>query len=303
MTHVSLCQQLDQRDPPVDEAVFSYLPSIFRDIDKGIGYSNTALQFALLAINASPRVGEKGPSEKRTRCLNFYTLALKAMAENLSSPPHITQVVVVLAILTIFLRLETKLGTLSGGLAHCKQADLLIIKHINQLILYPIGCRLLGVLVSIKSWYALQSSPWDYRAHPLPEAARTPLLRVLRASPDQGHLVLTLLCESKNIYTRILLGRLFGSSASYPSFRTWSRQYEEIRGILLPEGAYTETRQKTTTWHSWRIYRMSWMPGMIGSVRLTLQYMAKLRGQASRYRLDRRFCATSRCDSGPTAQL
>ncbi len=227
---------MDDPSLPIDETAFAYLPNIFRDINRGIGYSNAALQFAVLAINASPRIGDEIPSEEGAKCLSFYTLALQAMAKSLPCPPQIAQVIVLLATLTIFLRLETKLGTLRGGLIHCKQADLLIIKHINQLILLPIGCRLLCVLVSIKSWYSLQSSPWDHQAYLLPEVARTPLLRVLRACPDQGHLVLALLCESKNIYTRILLGRLFGPSTSHPSFRSWSRQYETIRGIALPQG-------------------------------------------------------------------
>ncbi|KAH8898489.1 hypothetical protein GQ53DRAFT_636853, partial [Thozetella sp. PMI_491] len=234
------CELIGFTDRQLSENFPRQLPTLFQDIWEGVGYANLALKCAILALDSLTR-GPDGPSANaRGDCLEFYTAALQQMAAiDLLAPLHITQVVVSLTILTVFLRIETKLGTFIGGITHCSQADKLVTVHIDELVSWRTGRRVLSHWASSKAWYSIQTLPWSPLGHELPKVAREPLWQLFRESSDLSNYILVLLCECKQIYTRLLFGRLFGPNASWPLFRAWARQFEAIVSKPLPvDGIY-----------------------------------------------------------------
>lgn len=221
----------DVEDRWLSENFPTQLPSTCRDIWEGVGYANLALKRALLAFDYLKKTTDSSAKNDRSQCLELYTLALQAMSGNLARPSHITQVLVTIVTLTVFLHIEAKVGSFSGGLVHCKEADLLILRHINQLVEWQTARRVLEIWMPIKSWYSLQCLPWSAMSQPFPETTRAPILKSLQTNRQGSQsLIHALLCESKNIYIRVVLVRLFGPSSPWPSDRSWSRHFEALLG-------------------------------------------------------------------------
>lgn len=226
----------DVPDHWLSENFPTQLPSIYLDIWEGVGYANLALKRALLAFDSLTRIKDISAKNDRSQCLELYSLALQAMSGKLAAPLHVTQVLVTILILTIFLHIEAKIGSFSGGLVHCRQADSLIAQHINQLVLWHTARRVLEIWVPIKSWYSLQCLPWSPMSQPFPDTTRAPVFKIFQTTQHHHSLIYSLLCESKNTYIRLILVRLFGPSSSWPSHRPWSQQFEAFLGTPIGRG-------------------------------------------------------------------
>ncbi|KAH8779899.1 hypothetical protein F5883DRAFT_484713 [Diaporthe sp. PMI_573] len=254
---------LDVQDHWLSENFPTQLPPICQDIWEGVGYANLALKRALLAFDSFTGVNDIYATKSRSQCLELYTLSLRTMSENPVGPLHVTQVLITVLILTIFLHIEAKVGSFAGGLVHCRQADLLISQHIHQLAPWRTARRVLDIWLPIKSWYSLQCLPWSAMSHPLPDTMRAPILETFHSTRNSRSLIHSLLCESKNIYIRLILVRLFGPGSSCgPSHQSWSRQFEALLGAPLDrEGtsvlgieddllvALDRLREELNAWH------------------------------------------------------
>lgn len=130
----SYSEESDVPDHWLSENLPIQLPSICRDIWEGVGYANVALKRALLAFDFLARIGDIYAKNSRSQCLELYSLALQATSGKLEITLHVTQVLIAILILTIFLHVEAKVGSFAGGLVHYKHADSLIVQHIHQLL-------------------------------------------------------------------------------------------------------------------------------------------------------------------------
>lgn len=130
----SYSEESDVPDHWLSENFPIQLPSICRDIWEGVGYANVALKCALLAFDFLTRIGDIYAKNGRSQCLELYSLALQATSGKLEITLHVTQVLIAILILTIFLHVEAKVGSFAGGLVHYKHADSLIVQHIHQLL-------------------------------------------------------------------------------------------------------------------------------------------------------------------------
>lgn len=253
----------DVEDHWLSENFPTQLPSICRDIWGGVGYANLALKRALLAFDYLKKIRDNSAKDDRSHCLELYTLALQALSRNLAGPSHITKVLVTIFTLTICLYIEAIVGSFAGGLVHCREADLLITRHINQLVEWKTARRALEIWLPIKSWYSLQCLPWSEMSQPFPDTTRTPIFNHFHTAQQRSSSFLhALLCESRNIYIRLLLVRLLGPSSSWASHRSWSQQFEALLGTpihreglsaLGPEEdllvSLSRLREELNAWH------------------------------------------------------
>lgn len=68
-------------------------------------------------------------------------------------------------------------------------------------------------------------------SRPFPETTRAaPIFKTFENIQHNRSFIHFLLCKSKNAYIRLILARVFDSSSSWPSRRSWSRQFEALLG-------------------------------------------------------------------------
>jgi hypothetical protein len=211
----------------------SSLPPIFKEVWASLGYGNRSLKYALLALFPIDMKGDTDISQTRSERLEFYSLALQSMARELPETSEITKVAINLSILTAFLLIEMKFGTFDGGVAHYKQGNRLVTQNLSQLASWGIGSRLLCSWMSTRSWYSLQYLPWGKNAQCYNGDLRLSLWRQLPDPADRGRLLLDLMSEIGFLNSRLMLARLVGPNACWPSYRNWSRKLSEI-GVQCP---------------------------------------------------------------------
>jgi len=207
------------------------LPPVLQEIYQEYGYANLGLRSALLAL--PPLTTQITESERRER-LEYYSLALNNMingSEPLATAP---QAIVKMAIFYVLVSIEMSCGTHQGGLAHFRQADVLISSHADLLTSLDTGQRLLGSWVSLKSTYSSLALPWDEDAYPSPGEISQSLLPLLPICARRSLQLLPLLLEGDRLNQRVVLGRLIGLGASWPSFRKWSDKLKTL-GLKPPQ--------------------------------------------------------------------
>ncbi|KAH8887248.1 hypothetical protein GQ53DRAFT_750068 [Thozetella sp. PMI_491] len=259
-----------ERQPgTVDDAWLSHnfpsqLPPVFREVWEGVGHANTPFKYALLSLRWVEHEQIVGNRDGRSQRIEYYSLSLQAMAQSQDRPEsmHISQVCVVLATLSLFLRIETKIGTFKGGFTHFMQADSLVAQHITELAAWELGKRLLCAWVPFRCWYSSQCSMWGEGSTIFPLGTREPLLRILRESSIRNQELLPLLCESQEVNHRVMLSRLVGINSSWPSYNSWRRDLASIgKGGAPDEGLYqsrseqsfldqmSQLRRELDNWH------------------------------------------------------
>ncbi|KAH6664797.1 hypothetical protein F5X68DRAFT_237231 [Plectosphaerella plurivora] len=125
-----------EHDPDVDNIWVSdqfppQLPSVFRSLWESIGFGNDVVKYAVLA-HASAHPADTA--------MGFYSRALRAFSVSAQGPASwllpdsdLHGVVISLAVLALLQLYEMKHGTFLGGFTHCRQADQIVVTHLDRL--------------------------------------------------------------------------------------------------------------------------------------------------------------------------
>lgn len=105
------------------------LPSIYKHIWQSFGRSNDAFRYALLGLVPASLPNRWYPTTERSRRIEFYSMALRAMTQTRQASAKTSDLGVELTILSVFLLLEMRFGTFKGGLAHCARSDFLVTQN------------------------------------------------------------------------------------------------------------------------------------------------------------------------------
>ncbi|KAF6827997.1 hypothetical protein CMUS01_08758 [Colletotrichum musicola] len=147
-----------------------------------------------------------------------------------------------MAILCVQSLIGMKLGAFRRGLASVKQAGEVIAA--NQTAFCSSGPHrdVTQFWFSINAWYSIQCPSWDVHARILPAATFKASWGILRSTPEKGHEIAALLCESRRLYARLSLFRLIESSGiASEDMANWPLSFQEIvtAGGSAPEEEYS----------------------------------------------------------------
>lgn len=209
------------------------LPSIYKHIWDSFGRSNEAFRYALLALipESLPNCWET--KTESSRCIEFYSMALRAMTQTRQAITNTNDIVVELTILSLFLLLEMRFGTFKGGLAHCARSDFLVTESYGRLVEWHIGRELLCTWMCTRSWYYSQFACWRAPAAGPSETLRQLLAPVMRTSLRRSQPLVPLLSQCWHISEQVILARLVGVNGHWPGFRYWCCQLESL-GLQPP---------------------------------------------------------------------
>lgn len=223
----------EQDDWWLNRSAMPGLSSIYKHIWDSFGKSNEAFRYALLGLVPASLPNRRYSTTERSRRIEFYSMALRAMTQTRQASAETSDVGVELAILSLFLLLEMRFGTFKGGLAHCAQSDFLVTQNYERLAEWHIGRALLCTWMCTRSWYYSQFACWRAPAAGTSETLRQLLAPILRTSPRRSQPLVPLLCQSWHISEQVILARLVGVNGHWPGFRYWCRQLESL-GLQPP---------------------------------------------------------------------
>ncbi|WPH02710.1 Hypothetical protein R9X50_00557800 [Acrodontium crateriforme] len=206
----------------------------FQTVWETVGYANPALKSALLALLPIPLATQQLERRAREQRLQCYSVALQKITYQRHHLQNMADVAVSLTTLCLVLIVEQRMGSFSGGLIHCRASDELVTYYLPQLTTWSLGQQILCAWICIRCWYDTQFEVWRTVEGHKTESLRDRVRPVLKHAQDKSFLLVSLLSDSVQVTERIILARLIGPNALWPSFRPWVSKLE-LLGLPAPD--------------------------------------------------------------------